>query len=251
MGCIYSSYRGHGVRYIIRVFTNKLIEVDYRSARVSATTKIFVDIPSLLKKSNTAKYPYLSIVGVSEIRPPTRKIVPRNFPSSLEFTRNPGNDNDPYLRVQQSYKVHRNRSKFWEKEIQLSWFYLEVCSKFLDDLRLGGTDYIDREFFINPLFFIIIRDWIDNRNSVIEDMILSYEFNHFIFYLTFMRNIEVEVRLCFYRYKYIFIKLFFESLKKRRFFFFYYKSKVSFLYFHYSVSYQIYLNISNKRYREQ
>lgn len=126
-----------------------------------------------------------------------------------------------------------------------------ICSKFLDDLRLGGTDYIDREFFINPLFFIIIRDWIDNRNSVIEDMILSYEFNHFIFYLAFMRNIEVEVRLCLYRYKYIFIKLFFESLKKRRFFFFYYKSKVSFLYFHYSVSYQIYLNISNKRYREQ
>lgn len=109
---IYLSYRGHGVRYIIRVFTNKLIEVDYRSARVSATTKIFVDIPSLLKKSNTAKYPYLSIVRVSEIRPPTRKIVPSNFPSSLEFTRIPGNDNDSYLHVRQSYEIHRNRSKF-------------------------------------------------------------------------------------------------------------------------------------------
>lgn len=137
-------------------------------------------------------------------------------------------------------------------------FYLEVCSKFLDDLRLGGTDCIDREFFINPLFFIyifyfiIIRDWIDNRNSVIEDMILSYEFNHFIFYLVFMRNIKVEVRLCLYPIVInIFLKLLFESLKKRRFFFFCYKSRVSFLYFHYSVSYQIYLNISNKRYREQ
>lgn len=123
MGRIYLSYRGHGVRYIIRVFTNKLIEVDYRSARVSATTKIFVDIPSLLKKSNIAKYPYLSIVRVSEIRPPTRKIVPRNFPSSLEFTRIPGNDNDSYLHVRQSYEIHRNRSKFWEKTIQLSRFY--------------------------------------------------------------------------------------------------------------------------------
>lgn len=208
MGCIYSSYRGHGVRYIIRVFTNKLIEVDYRSARVSVTTKIFVDIPSLLKKSNTAKYLYLSIVGVSEIRPPTRKIVPRNFPSSLEFTRNPGNDNDFYFHVQQSYEVHRNRSKFRKKTTQLSWFYLEVCSKFLNDSRIGGTDYIDPEFFINPLFFIMIRDWINNRNSVIANTILSYEFNHFTFYLKLRLVMSLS-----YRYKYIF-KIAFESLKK-------------------------------------
>lgn len=153
MGCIYSSYRGRGVRYIIRVFTNKLIEVDYRSARVSATTKIFVDIPSLLKKSNTAKYPYLSIVGVSEIRPPTRKIVPRNFLSSLEFTRNPGNDNDSYLHVQQSYELHRNRSKFWKKTTQLSWFYLEVCSKLLDDSSLGGTGLHWSWVFRWPIIF--------------------------------------------------------------------------------------------------
>lgn len=153
MGCIYSSYRGHGVRYIIRVFTNKLIEVDYWSARVSATTKIFVDIPSLLKKSNTAKYPYLSIVGVSEIRPPTRKIVPRNFLSSLEFTRNPGNDNDSYLHVQQSYELHRNRSKFWKKTTQLSWFYLEVCSKLLDDSSLGGTGLHWSWVFRWPIIF--------------------------------------------------------------------------------------------------
>ena len=84
-------------------------------------------------------------------------------------------------------------------------------------------------FSLTHYFFIIIKDWINNRNNVIEN---------------------IEVRLCLYRIVInIFLKLRSKVWKSKNFFFCC-KSKVSFLYFHYSVSYQIYLNISNKRYIE-